>query len=181
VTDDRFRTRVAAMVPRLGRFAMALTRARADAQDLVQMTCERALARADQWQPDTRLDSWLFRIMQTIWLNELDARKVRSTAAARHQPLEEPGIDGEGLAEARLLLSRVRRIVDELTDIERATLNLVCVDGLSYREAAEVLNVPIGTVMSRLARARLRLMERLEGAERATGGNIVRFRSGHDD
>jgi RNA polymerase sigma-70 factor (ECF subfamily) len=156
---EEFHRQLLELLPRLWRFARGLTRVDAEADDLVQAACERALTRLDQWRPDSRLDSWMFRILQTIWLNELRGRKVR----ARHldsEQVHQAETNGEN-AEKRLLLIRVEDEVHNLPDNLRVVLLLVCVEGLSYREAAEVLSIPIGTIMSRLARARTMIMERL--------------------
>ena len=153
---------------------MALTRGQADADDLVQATCERALNRAHQWDPATRADSWAFRIMQTVWLNELRSRKVREARteeAARFT--EETAGPGESPAEARLLLRRVEAEIFALPEELRAVMVLACVEGLTYKEVAEVLSIPMGTVMSRLARARLTLMRRVGADRPAEADNIV--------
>lgn len=159
---------LAPALPKITRFAHVLTRSRADADDLVQRTCERALSRAAQWQPATRLECWLYRIMQTIWIDEVRARAVRARHVAS-VPRDElsNSVDGERQTQAKILLERVRREMLHLSETDRVLLQLVCVDGLSYREAAEILGVPIGTVMSRLSRARMHLAARLG---MATGG-----------
>jgi len=178
--DGEFRKQLAALLPRLSRFGMMLTRNRHDADDLLQMACERALNRLDQWQPDTRLDSWMFRIMQTVWINELRSRKVRERHAQEEQRQGEPADSGEKRAEARIMLRGVAEAVLELPEELRVVLILVCVEGLTYREAAEAAAIPIGTVMSRLARARLTLMRDLGGSagEHAAAENVVRMVSG---
>lgn len=172
---DDIRRQIGALLPRLRRFALALTGQEHEADDLLQMTCERALSRSAQWQTDTRLDSWMFRIMQTIWLNEIRARRVR----ARHEPELESRhatlVDGEQQAETRALLRRVHEEIARLPEEHRVVLLLVCVEGLSYREVGEVTSAPIGTVMSRLARARLALMRRLEEKEEVPFGNLVQL------
>src|SRR6266851_2573683 len=175
--DADFRKQLAALLPRLSRFGMTLTRNRHDADDLLQMACERALNRADQWQPNTRLDSWMFRIMQTVWFNELRARKVRQRHAQAEQRQDEAADDGEQRAEARIMLQGVAEAVLELPEELRVVLMLVCVEGLTYREAAETAAIPIGTVMSRLARARLTLMRGLGSGAGAQGAaeNVVRM------
>ena len=107
-----------------------------------------------------RSDSWMFRIVQTIWIDQIRARDVRkedSDTAARlgsDEPVRR--------VEARLALDEVRRAVDRLPADQRIALLLVTVDGLSYKEAAEVVRVPVGTIMSRLARARIALLQQLE-------------------
>jgi len=178
--DADFRKQLAALLPRLSRFGMALTRNRHDADDLLQMACERALNRADQWQPNTRLDGWMFRIMQTVWFNELRSRKVREGHAQAEQCQGEAADDGEQRAEGRIMLQGVAEAVLELPEELRVVLMLVCVEGLTYREAAEAAAIPIGTVMSRLARARLTLMRGLVFKADAAGAteNVVRMVSG---
>lgn len=148
-----------AMLPRLRRFAYALTGSTDLGDDLVQAACERALARLNQWQPGTRLDSWMFRIMQTIWIDQMRAKKVRGHIADLDAANDIAGADGERAMEARLTLKRVRGAVQELPEEQKLVLTLVSIDGRSYKEAAEILDVPIGTITSRLARARKRLYE----------------------
>jgi RNA polymerase sigma-70 factor (ECF subfamily) len=164
----RFSDQLIAMLPRLRRFARGLAGSVVEADDLVQAACERALARRHQFQEGTRFDSWMFRIVQTIWIDQVRARKVRR---------EDGEIGGGRLGsdepvrrvEARLSLADVRRAVERLPAEQRAVLLLVTVDGLSYREAAAVVGVPIGTIMSRLARARVALQAQLEAGDRPAG------------
>jgi RNA polymerase sigma-70 factor, ECF subfamily len=158
----RFGDRLVAVLPRLRRFARGLARSATEADDLVQAACERALAREHQFQEGTRFDSWMFRIVQTIWIDQLRAREVRKEDG---EIVEERMGSSESVrrAEARLALAEVRRAVDRLPPDQRATLMLVTVEGLSYKEAAAVVGVPIGTIMSRLARARLALQQHLDG------------------
>jgi RNA polymerase sigma-70 factor (ECF subfamily) len=156
--EAEFRRQLPGILPRLSRFAMGLTRDRSEADDVLQTACERALSRIHQWNPETRLDSWMFRIIQTIWWNELRARKVRELHVHREQAEQAPP---HGKPEDQLLLLRAEQEIFRLPEALRVVLMLVCVEQLSYAEAAEVALVPIGTVMSRLARARLLLMKRL--------------------
>jgi RNA polymerase sigma-70 factor (ECF subfamily) len=146
-----------AILPKLRRFAWALAGSRDAGDDLVQAACERALSRLDQFQPGTRLDSWMYRIVQTIWL---DRGRRQRTRGAEIDPdlvaLSDGGL-GARQAEDRLTLARVREAVAKLPEEQRAVLALVAIEGLSYREAAETLDIPVGTVMSRLARARAKL------------------------
>jgi RNA polymerase sigma-70 factor (ECF subfamily) len=146
-----------ALLPRLRRFAYGLTGSVDEGDDLVQSACERALSRMNQFEPGTRLDSWMFRIMQTVWIDRRRARQRRGISVPIDEIGELHGADGVRDGEARLRLGEVRRAVAKLPEEQRAVLMLVTVDGMSYREAANVLSVPIGTVMSRLARARLAL------------------------
>lgn len=158
---SRFGDQLIAVLPRLRRFARGLTGSAVEADDLVQAACERALARRHQFQEGTRFDSWMFRIVQTIWIDQIRARGVRKEEA---EPAEDRLGSDEAVrrVEARLALSEVRRAVDRLPPDQRAALLLVTVEGLSYREAAEVVQVPVGTIMSRLARARMALQARLD-------------------
>lgn len=174
--ESEFRRRLVELLPRLMRFALVLTRARADAEDLTQATCERALARIEQWQPDTRLESWMFRIMQTIWLNNLRGRRVRERHHAALSAAE-AALFTRPAAEGRLMLAEVAGKVLELPAEQRLVLMLVTVEGFSYREAAEIADIPIGTVMSRLARARVGLMKAIGEAESGITDNIVRIGS----
>jgi RNA polymerase sigma-70 factor, ECF subfamily len=159
---DRNRAEMLALLPRLRRFALALTGRATDADDLLQDTLERALRNFDQFTPGTRMDSWMFRIAQNLWIDNLRSRK------ARGQPVdienaESVSVDGQRAAEARLMMSDTVRALAELPEEQRAVVALVLVDGLSYREAATVLQVPIGTVTSRLARGREALATQVLG------------------
>jgi RNA polymerase sigma-70 factor, ECF subfamily len=166
----RFSDQLIAMLPRLRRFARGLTGSMVEADDLVQAACERALARRLQFQEGTRFDSWMFRIVQTIWIDQMRARAVRKEEG--EAPESRLGSDeAVRRVEARLALGEVRRAVDRLPPDQRAALLLVTVEGLSYREAAEVAQVPVGTIMSRLARARIALQAQLEA-----GAGICRSR-----
>ena len=159
-----FGDQLIAALPRLRRFARGLTGSASEADDLVQAACERALAREHQFQEGTRFDSWMFRIVQTIWIDQLRARDVRKEDA--DVPEQRLGTDEPvRRVEARLALAEVRRAVDRLPAEQRTTLMLVTVEGLSYREAAEAAGVPVGTIMSRLARARIALQQQLNGGE----------------
>src|SRR5918912_4505193 len=159
-----FSDQLIAVLPRLRRFARGLTGSATEADDLVQAACERALSRVHQFQEGTRFDSWMFRIVQTIWIDQLRARDVRKEDG--ELPEERLGSDAPvRRIEARLALSEVRHAIEHLPPDQRTTLMLVTVEGLSYKEAAEVAGVPVGTIMSRLARARIALQQHLE-----TGG-----------
>lgn len=146
-----------ALVPNLRRFALSLCRSRDVADDLVQATCERALAGRAGFTPGTRMDAWLFRILRNLWID----RHRKTTAEGVSESLDDgpdlAGEDGAHVVETRLMLDATGRAILRLPPERREVLLLVCVEDLSYREAAEVLGVPIGTVMSRLARARLDL------------------------
>lgn len=158
------RPHMIALLPRLRAFAHALARSGDAADDLVQATCEKALGAVDTWTPGSRLDSWMFRIMQNHWI-DLTRRTRVETPVDGPEGLRLVAEDGRRVAETRLTLGSVRDRIDEMPEEQRAVLVLVCVEELSYREAAEVLDIPIGTVMSRLARARKSITDAL-GADR---------------
>jgi RNA polymerase sigma-70 factor (ECF subfamily) len=158
---DSFRTDLVALIPKLRRFARSLCGDVHEADNLVQGACEKALRNADQFRPGTRLDSWMYRIVQTQWLDERRRHRTRGTAI---DP-EDAHLSDEGkasnLPEDRIMLAQVHRAMGELPEPQRAVLSLIAIEGLSYKEAAEVLEVPLGTVMSRLARAREALLPKL--------------------
>ena len=160
MTDAAFDRELVAALPRLRRFAFGLAGSLDEADDLVQAACERALARRDQYEPGTRLVSWLYRIVQTIWIDRV--RRHRTVSVDPALLAEYPGGDAVGEAESRLALAEVRRAIAVLSPEQRTVLLLVSVEGLAYRDAAEVLDLPIGTIMSRLARARMALQQQLE-------------------
>jgi RNA polymerase sigma factor (sigma-70 family) len=147
---------LAAHLARLWRYGLILAGSRDAADDLVQATCLRAIERSHQFTPGTRLDRWLFSILHSIWLNELRAARYR-----RGEGLVDAEtalvFDGIKEIETNILAGQVLTHVQNLPEAQRETLFLVYVEGLTYREAAAVLDVPIGTVMSRLAGARERL------------------------
>ncbi len=178
VNDDtirQIREEMVALLPRLRRFARGLAGAADQADDLVQAACERALTRIDQYQPGTRLDSWMFRIVQTIWLDDRRANKVRTGEGRIDADMveDELAFDGGRGIEAHMTYEAVRAAMAKLPDDQRAVLTLVCVEGQSYKEAASALDIPIGTVMSRLARARTALARMLgeTGASLASPGD----------
>lgn len=152
------RTEIAALLPRLRRFGRTLARTREDADDLVQMAVEKALTRTDQWTPGTRLDSWMFRIMQTTWIDELRARERRGQTFVAEELGEHVGV---ATHDVQIDALAVRKAVSRLGDDQRAVVGLVLVEGLSYQEAAGVLDIPVGTLTSRLARAREALQSML--------------------
>jgi RNA polymerase sigma-70 factor (ECF subfamily) len=156
-----------AVLPRLRRFAYALTGNTEQGDDLVQDACLRALSRIDLWQPGTRLDSWMYRIAQNIWLDRLRANKVRGEVVDIDAMEGIPGPDGRVVVESELTLQAVVAAMGQLSAEQRAMVALVCIEGASYKEAAEIAGVPVGTVMSRLARARRTLNAALNQPGRA--------------
>jgi RNA polymerase sigma-70 factor (ECF subfamily) len=143
-----------AVLPRLRRFAYALTGSTEQGDDLVQETCLRALSRVERWQPGSRLDSWMYRIAQNIWFDRMRAHKVRGETVDVDIVEEMPGSDGREVTESHLTLEEVDAALARLPAEQKAVIALVCIEGVSYKEAAEITGVPIGTIMSRLARAR---------------------------
>lgn len=144
-------TDIAALLPRLRRFARSITYNKEDGDDLVQVAVERALTRADQWETGTRLDSWMFRIMKNAWIDEVRSRMRRDQVFAPEELGEHVGDD---FAEAHQQRMAIQKAMSLLSDDHRLVIGLVLVDGMAYKEAADVLEVPIGTLTSRLARAR---------------------------
>ncbi len=166
---DAFSEQLVACLPRLRRFARGLAGSVTAADDLVQAACERALSRRHQFIEGTRFDSWMFRIAQTIWIDH-----IRSAAVRREEPEAEDDRIGSDEAvrrvEARLALDEVRHAAMRLPPEQRIALMLVTVDGFSYKEAAEIVDVPVGTIMSRLARARVALTALLAAGHGLRGG-----------
>jgi RNA polymerase sigma factor (sigma-70 family) len=164
-STQSIRNQIAALLPRLRRFAVGLTGNPADADDLVQDAVERALRSLHHWQPGTRLDSWMFRITQNLWIDVVRARRVRAVVAHDPEAAEKVAVDGAREADARLTFADTVKALAELPEEQRAVVALVLIDGMSYREAADTLNLPMGTVTSRLARARTALAARIFGAD----------------
>lgn len=166
---------IVAMLPRLRSFALSLARRRDEADDLVQAACERAFGAIDTWQPGTRLDAWMFRILRNLWIDRHRRRRDETSLDDDDAGLSVTGEDGRHTVEVRSTMAAVRAAIDRLPEDQREVLMLVCVEDLSYRDAAEVLEVPIGTVMSRLSRARRALAAALDApaaqpADRTVGG-----------
>ena len=160
---QELRAELVGLLPRLRRFAYGLTGSLDDGDDLVQGACERALRRLDQFEPGTRFDSWMYRIVQNLWIDQRRARQARPEAGMEPADLETLAVgDAERELDSRLILASVQKTVAALPDEQRSTLLLVCVEGQSYKAAAEILEIPLGTVMSRLARARLAIGRALE-------------------
>ncbi|PZU08429.1 MAG: RNA polymerase subunit sigma-70 [Sphingobium sp.] len=144
------------LLPRLRRFAAGLVRDPVDADDLCQMTIERALRARAQWQPGTRLDSWMYRIMRNLWIDEVRARGRRTeTLVSDEQGL---AIGMDGAQDAAVGLSDIGRALALLPPDQREAVLLVMVEGWSYKEAAEIVGCPVGTLNSRLVRGRDALM-----------------------
>jgi RNA polymerase sigma factor (sigma-70 family) len=162
------------LIPALRRYARALVRNRATADDLVQDCLERAVSRWHQ-RGDGSVRAWLFAILHNLAVDQF--RKAASRG--RHVTIDETseGHLGEAASqEHRLMYQDVMNKLAKLPEEQRSVLLLVAVEDLSYADAAKVLRVPVGTVMSRLSRARERLQQEIEGVTEAPG-NVVPLRS----
>ena len=147
-------------IPRLRRYARYLRREADHADDLVQECLVRAIAKFDTWEPGTNLRAWLFVILRNCHINEI--RREQRTDPIDDAPADEPSLVTPGNQEASVALSEVRRAYLGLSEQHREVLLLVAIEGLQYEEAAAILDVPLGTVRSRLSRARQALREALE-------------------
>jgi RNA polymerase sigma-70 factor, ECF subfamily len=154
---ELFRDEIVELLPRLRRFARTISRNPHDADDLVQVTVERALLRFEQWEDESKLDSWMFGIMRNAWIDEVRAR-------ARSNRTFVPAEAGEnvGAKTSEQESIALESALEQLPEEQRMAVGLVLIEGFSYKEAAEVLDIPIGTLTSRLARGRQTLAAILE-------------------
>ncbi len=146
------------VLPNIRRFAMSLTGSLADADDLLQSTVERLLARGVP--DDAGMLQWGLRVCKNLWIDELRSQKVRRNASTEPAVVGEQVMDGERQLHGEMTLQEVQDVLHSMSDEHRSVLELVAVEGFSYKEAAAALDVPVGTVMSRLARARATLLDR---------------------
>lgn len=149
------------LLPQMRRFARGLARDGADGDDLCQATIERALKSSHLWQEETRLDAWVYRIMRNIWIDESRARNRRGQTFAAEEEGEHVGTPGDAAIEAHAELGQVDRAMARLPADQREAVLLVLVEGFSYKEAAEIMGCPMGTLTSRLVRGREALMREL--------------------
>jgi RNA polymerase sigma-70 factor (ECF subfamily) len=166
-----FTNELIATLPRLRRFALSLTGKADEADDLAQAACERALKAQAQWEPGSRLDAWLFRIAKNLWIDEIRKRRTAGPMTPIEEAPDAAAEDGRHVAEGRLALEAVTNAMNTLSPEHRQILSLVCIQDVSYKDAAEQLGVPIGTVMSRLARARQTLAQKLEQRDHPNAHN----------
>ncbi|WP_298674306.1 RNA polymerase sigma factor [uncultured Sphingomonas sp.] len=157
---DEVERALASLLPRLRRFAHGLARNRADADDLTQAAAERVLKSRAQWQPGTNFDAWAYRILRNLWIDTARSRQRREAVLAPEEQGWSVGVDGN--AEANVELGYLMRAMGTLPDEQREAVALVMIEGLAYADAAEVLDIPIGTLTSRLVRGRQALMTMLE-------------------
>ena len=163
-TYEAFERDLTQLLPRLRRFAHALSRNAADADDLTQATIERALRAREQWQTGTRLDSWLYRIMRNLWIDTARARTRKESHEAPAEEAERVGEDPREAMDMSFELKRAMAAMERLPDEQREVVALILIEGFGYREAAEMLDLPIGTVSSRLVRGRTALVAMLGGS-----------------
>lgn len=159
-----FERELLTLLPRLRRFARSLARDAADADDLCQAALERALKAREQWQAGTRLDAWMYRIIRNCWIDEVRARTRRAQTFAPEEAGASVGSSAHEDIERQADMRDVDRAMAELPEEQREVIALVLVEGLAYREAAEILEIPMGTLTSRLTRGRQALARRLEAA-----------------
>lgn len=158
-TPLRFDDELLTHLPRLRRVAHALARVPADADDLLQAAVERALTRRDQWQPGTRLDAWAVRILRNLWIDTVRAQGRRRETFV--PPEEGDAVGRQGEQETAVELHNIGRAMGTLPPEQREVIALVMVEGFAYREAADILDIPIGTLTSRLVRGREALLAAL--------------------
>ena len=161
LSDPDFESSLIDLLPNLYRFALRLSRRPDVAEDLVQMTVERALASRAVRDPGTRLEPWVIRILRNAWIDMTRRNRTRGTEVDIVDTPEALTVDGRQVTEAALMLDATERALDALPPDQREVLLLVCYQELSYSETAEVLGIPMGTVMSRLARGRAALAQKL--------------------
>ncbi|SDE03737.1 RNA polymerase sigma-70 factor, ECF subfamily [Paracoccus isoporae] len=159
--DADFSEALIAFLPNLRRFALSLARRPDVADDLVQITVERAIAHAVSFDRGQKMGPWLFRIMRNAFIDMTRREKRSGTPIDIHDHPEALPTDPGPALEARLMLRNVQEAMSEMSEDHREVLHLVCVEELSYAEAAQILDLPIGTVMSRLSRARIALSQKL--------------------
>jgi RNA polymerase sigma-70 factor, ECF subfamily len=158
---DPFADDLIAFLPNLRRFAISLCRSPDTADDLVQITVERAFAGRAGFDPATRLDAWLFRILRNAWIDMVRRNKTRGTEIDIADAADAQSVDGQKVVETSLMLQSARAAIDQLPPDQREVIVLICVEELTYKEASDLLGIPIGTVMSRLARARISVAQRV--------------------
>ena len=153
--DEDLRGRIVAFLPRLRRFCRGLAGGDGDrGDDLLQAAVERALSRLDQWQPGTSLENWMFKLTSNLHIDQIRSLRTRGIAVDIDEATDLPGVDELERLEFRSELEAARAALAAMPQDLRNVMTAVVLDGRSYRDTAELLDVPIGTVMSRLSRAR---------------------------
>tara|TARA_X000000950_G_scaffold282148_1_gene380389 strand:- start:82128 stop:82661 length:534 start_codon:yes stop_codon:yes gene_type:complete len=155
----QFEAEILEAVPHVRRFAYSLTRNASDADDLTQTVIERVL---DKGVPDdAQMKKWMFRICRNLWIDGLRARKVRETAAPELAENAGTSVSSEQVASANMMVADTQRAIEALPDVYREVLTIIAIGGASYKDAASQLNVPIGTIMSRVGRARAMIADKV--------------------
>jgi len=166
-----YEPRIEQHIPRLRRYARALTGERAAADDLVQDTLERAWTKLRLWRPGSDLRAWLFTVMHNVYVNQVRARASQPPRAHDDEALNIP----DRARQTDMLEVRDLDIVlSALPEEQREVLLLVALEQLTYEETARALGIPIGTVMSRLSRARERLRRLMVGMPEAAGLRVIK-------
>lgn len=160
-SHSSFDSELAAVWPRLRRFAHALARNPTDADDLAQLAAEKAFRSFNQFHPGTRFDHWIFRVCRTVWIDMVRSSSRRAAHEAPPEAGEGQGYDPRAATEAAIDLKTAMAAMQRLPDEQREVVALILIDGFGYREAAEILDQPIGTISSRLARGRQALLAML--------------------
>lgn len=150
------------LLPNLRRYAFVLSRSLDVADDLVQQTCEKAFANRGSYARGTNLSAWLLRIMRNTWIDRVRRDRTRGESVDIADRPDAIFTDGARDTETHLMLGTVAHALQDLPEDQREIIVMICVEELSYKEAAATLGIPIGTVMSRLARARTNLASRLD-------------------
>ena len=174
---DLIEREMIALLPRLRRFSYGLTGNADDADDLLQESCAKAIGSISSWQKGTRLDSWMYRIIQNTWTDNRRRHAIRQNNADELRQSLDQHVDEEKRLEDRRRLEQVRLAIELLPDDQRAIMVMTCLEGIAYKEVAAILDIPMGTVMSRLARGRKKLHELLKEApsvEKSDGPKQVR-------
>jgi RNA polymerase sigma factor (sigma-70 family) len=144
------------IIPMLRRFAYSLTGSNADADDLVQATFEKILTKG--LPDDVEILKWAFKVCRNVWIDEYRSRKVRQNATQVPELQEQAAVEQQAQHESQELLTKVNSAMHTLPHEQRSILSLVALQGMAYKDVAAILEIPIGTVMSRLSRARNSLL-----------------------
>lgn len=160
VQYQQFQQQLLQALPAMRRYCLSLTGHAPNADDLLQSTVERALSRWQQYQTDTHFDRWLYRLCRNLWIDTMRRDKPTDSLDEEQEDLLYSN-DSSAQIDARLTLEKVQQHMQNLSEALRTTLYLIAVEGRSYQEAADIMDVPIGTIMSRLSRARQQLSSAL--------------------
>lgn len=168
-----FSQKLTALIPRLRRYAVVLSNSKHNAEDLLQATLERALIRQQQWKKGSHLDRWTFTIMSSLWKNKLRHDCTRKGNGLSHDIDVLTDTSPINKIERTFLYKQVFKEVMMLPEDHREAILLVYIEGMSYQEAADILSIPLGTLMSRLARARTSLAKKFTDA--TDGATIIKL------